>query len=125
MGKSNIQWPRDLHHDKKGRYRNKLFRYLLVLFKEIVMLLLPLFSPSFSADEDYDVLSRDPYEYQFKVDDPKTSNRYEVRNKIWIIRKILYFYFQIAESGDPDIVKGSYRIDLPDGRTQIVIYEVR
>jgi hypothetical protein len=95
------------------------------LFQDIFILLLPLISPSFSADEDYDVLSRDPYEYQFKVDDPKTSNRYEVRNQIRIIRQISYFCFQIAESGDPDIVKGSYRIDLPDGRTQIVTYEVK
>ena len=38
-----------------------------------------LISPTFSADEVYDVLSRDPYEYQFKVDDPKTANRFEVR----------------------------------------------
>jgi len=76
--------------------------------KDILLLLvLPLLTHSLPADEDYDVLTRDPYEYQFKVDDAATSNRYE-----------------ISESGNPDVVKGSYRIELPDGRTQIVTYEV-
>ena len=32
---------------------------------------------------------------------------------------------QIQETGDPDIVRGSYRINLPDGRTQVVNYEVQ
>jgi len=74
---------------------------------EIFFLVLCLFGPTLSADEDYDASSRNPYEYQFSVDDPETLNRYE-----------------IEESGNPDIVKGSYQIALPDGRTQLVTYEV-
>ena len=31
---------------------------------------------------------------------------------------------QIKETGEPDIVVGSYTIDLPDGRTQVVSYQV-
>jgi len=76
-------------------------------FKLFLCLILPCFHYGKPAVEDNDVLTRDPYQYQFKVDDPETSNRYE-----------------IAESGDPDIVQGSYRIALPDGRTQVVTYEV-
>jgi len=60
-----------------------------------------------AEEEDYDLASRGPYEYKFRVDDPETYNKYE-----------------IEEKGDPDIVKGSYRINLPDGRTQVVNYEV-
>jgi len=52
-------------------------------------------------------LIRDPYQYQVKVEDPETANKYE-----------------IEEEGNPDIVRGSYKIALPDGRTQIVTYEV-
>ena len=81
-------------------------------------------SPAFSADEDYDVLSRDPYEYKFNVDDPKTLNQFEVKVQIFKIQ-IQIFLLKIAESGNPQIVTGSYRIDLPDGRTQIVTYEVK
>merc|ERR1712168_687637 len=57
-------------------------------------------------DEEYE-LSRDPYKYQVKVDDDKTSNRYEIN-----------------ESGSPEVVEGSYRIALPDGRVQVVTYQV-
>merc|ERR1712117_778158 len=60
-----------------------------------------------AEEEDYDLASRGPYEFQFRVDDPETYNKYEIQEK-----------------GDPDIVKGSYRINLPDGRTQVVNYEV-
>jgi len=66
-----------------------------------------MFGTTFCADEDYDDSSRFPYEYQLSVNDPKTLNR-----------------FEIAESGNPDSVKGSYKIALPDGRTQLVTYEV-
>jgi len=58
-------------------------------------------------EEDTDLLTRGPYEFQFRVDDPETFNKYEIQ-----------------ETGDPDIVRGSYRINLPDGRTQVVNYEV-
>ena len=37
---------------------------------------------------------------------------------------ILSSMSQIQESGEPDIVTGSYKINLPDGRTQLVSYQV-
>merc|ERR1712168_489815 len=60
-----------------------------------------------AGDDDDDELSRDPYAYQVKVDDDKTSNRYEIN-----------------EAGSPEVVEGSYRIALPDGRVQVVTYQV-
>ena len=30
-------------------------------------------------EEDTDLLTRGPYEFQFRVDDPETFNKYEVR----------------------------------------------
>jgi len=74
----------------------------------LLLLCLALVSPLALTDGDEeDELSRDPYQYQVKVDDVKTANRYE-----------------IAESGSPEVVEGSYRIALPDGRVQIVTYQV-
>merc|ERR1711936_624149 len=71
------------------------------------LLLLIFITPLLSADEDQEDLSRGPYEFQFRVDDPETYNK-----------------FEIQETGEPEIVRGSYRINLPDGRTQVVNYEV-
>ena len=33
------------------------------------------------AEEDYDLASRGPYEFQFRVDDPETYNKYEVSER--------------------------------------------
>ena len=35
-------------------------------------------------EEDYDLASRGPYEYKFRVDDPETYNKYEVREQKWM-----------------------------------------
>ena len=37
-----------------------------------------------AEDEDYDLASRGPYEFQFRVDDPETYNKYEVREKLYL-----------------------------------------
>ena len=34
-----------------------------------------------AEEEDYDLASRGPYEYKFRVDDPETYNKYEVREQ--------------------------------------------
>ena len=39
-------------------------------------------------------------------------------------KNYLFSFLQIQETGEPEIVRGSYRINLPDGRTQVVNYEV-
>ena len=72
--------------------------------------------------EDSDLQSRGPYEFQFRVDDPETFNNYEVVNSGKCLTITLDT--KIQEAGDPSIVTGSYRINLPDGRTQVVSYEV-
>jgi len=60
-----------------------------------------------AAEEGEDDLSRHPYSYKYNVVDEESNTSYEVE-----------------ESGNPEIVTGSYRTALPDGRTQVVTYEV-
>ena len=38
-------------------------------------------SPLLAADEAEEDQSRGPYEFQFRVDDPETYNKFEVENK--------------------------------------------
>jgi len=75
--------------------------------KYTLLLVYSVLASCVSAATEDEELTRDPYQYQLKVEDDKTSNSYE-----------------ISETGSPDLVVGSYRIALPDGRTQIVTYEV-
>ena len=75
------------------------------------------------VDDDYDVNARSPYAYKYNVEDPETETSFEVI----IVDKVSSFYLlphQVSESGDPNIVRGSYKIALPDGRIQTVTYEV-
>jgi len=65
------------------------------------------FIESLTIDEDYDANSRNPYSYKYSIDDPESDTNFEA-----------------SESGDPEVVRGSYRIALPDGRIQTVTYEV-
>ena len=37
-----------------------------------------------AEEDDYDLASRGPYEYKFRVDDPETYNKYEVREQEWM-----------------------------------------
>ena len=37
-----------------------------------------------AQEEDYDLASRGPYEFQFRVDDPETYNKYEVSETVQI-----------------------------------------
>jgi len=76
----------------------------------LVVILVSLLTTPYAlvVDEDYDVNARSPYAYKYNVEDPETETSFEV-----------------SESGDPNIVRGSYKIALPDGRIQTVTYEVQ
>ncbi|XP_040579256.1 cuticle protein 18.6 [Lepeophtheirus salmonis] len=51
--------------------------------------------------------SLEPYNYQYSVQDPESGND-----------------FSAQESSDGQVVSGSYRVALPDGRIQVVNYRV-
>jgi len=74
----------------------------------IILLSLLTISHALVVEDDYDVNARNPYAYKYNVEDPETETSFEV-----------------SESGDPNIVRGSYKIALPDGRIQTVTYEVQ
>uniref|UniRef100_A0A0K2V198 Putative LOC100870303 [Apis florea] n=1 Tax=Lepeophtheirus salmonis TaxID=72036 RepID=A0A0K2V198_LEPSM len=52
-------------------------------------------------------LRTDPYSYQYAVQDVESGND-----------------FSAQESSDGQVVSGSYRVLLPDGRVKVVTYEV-
>ena len=68
-------------------------------------------------------LFRNPYSYTYNVADPETRNNYEVLNPCQFCFLFLLMgscaVHQVSETGSPQVVNGSYRIALPDGRTQV------
>ncbi|XP_030388255.1 pro-resilin [Scaptodrosophila lebanonensis] len=62
-------------------------------------------NPPGQPADDHEHVPGMPYDFEYEVKDPETANDYAHK-----------------ASSDGDVVTGEYRVQLPDGRTQIVRY---